>query len=319
MLLMATACAADLSFGSTIASDEASHTAYADGWQTGDNGGTGFGPWNLTYSGVLTGLFHNPQFIARTPLSGNSLGTPAFGLTTSDVEFDTSEAVRALNAPIGIGQTLSVDLDGSLLESGGRPFTKGNTFQLIGSDGQERFSLYTSSRFNGDNWATHRDVNTGVSAGSAFRVEFTLATANTYDLAILPIGGGNPLFSLTGAALTGTTNVGIGRLRFSTYGAGSSANGTKELFFRRLLVSSDALSGDYNEDGTVDAADYVVWREHDRSQAGYSVWRNNFGRTASATSLSDATVPEPTSWILLLGAALGSRIGRRIAGQRLGL
>lgn len=27
--------------------DDAADPAYADGWQTGDNGGTGFGPWTL--------------------------------------------------------------------------------------------------------------------------------------------------------------------------------------------------------------------------------------------------------------------------------
>lgn len=312
--LLAIACASDLALGETIVFDDASHTAYADGWQTGDNGGTGFGAWSLAYSGVSSGLFHNPQFITRLPLSGNLLGTPAFGLTTSDRDSysDTSEARRNFNAPIGIGDTLSVDLDGSALESGGRPYTSGNTFQLFGSDGQERFGLYTSSRFNDNNWATNRGVNTGVASGSAFRVEFTLVSADTYNLAILPVGGGNPIFSRTGAALTGTANTDIMRLRFSTYGTGSSANGTKELFFGRLIVSSNTIGGDYNADGAVEAADYVVWRELDRSQDGYNDWRANFGRTTGAGSLSDVAVPEPANWMLLtIAAALGSWAARR--------
>ena len=41
-------------------------------------------------------------------------------------------------------------------------------------------------------------------------------------------------------------------------------------------------TGDYNRDGTVDAADYVVWRSGlgtTYTQADYDVWRANFGQT----------------------------------------
>jgi hypothetical protein len=315
--LAVTACASDLACGNTTAFDDASHTAYDNGWQTGDNGGTGFTPWSLSYSGVLTGLSHNPQFIARSPLSGNLLGTPAFGLTTSDRDTfsDTCEAVRTFNAPLAIGQTLSIDLDGSDLGTGGQPFSRGNTFQLIGSNGQERFSLYTSNRFNDNNWATHRDENTGVAAGNAFRVEFTLATANSYNLALLPIGGGNPLFTQTGAALNGALNTGITQLRISAYGTGSTANGAKELFFRMLMLSSDALSGDYNEDGRVDAADYAVWRKTGAVQSGYDLWRAHFGEPATSSAIASSatsTVPEPAALITLIFGLCGvTRIRRQ--------
>jgi uncharacterized membrane protein len=38
--------------------------------------------------------------------------------------------------------------------------------------------------------------------------------------------------------------------------------------------------GDYNNDGAVDAADYVVWRKNDGTQAGFDLWRTRFGATA---------------------------------------
>jgi hypothetical protein len=72
--------------------------------------------------------------------------------------------------------------------------------------------------------------------------------------------------------------------------------------FVRLVVV-EQLPGDYNFNGVVDAADYVVWRKNNGSQAGYDAWRTNFGRTAgngagtSARSLT--SVPEP-GWIALL-------------------
>jgi hypothetical protein len=76
------------------------------------------------------------------------------------------------------------------------------------------------------------------------------------------------------------------------------------------------LMGDYNGNGAVDAADYVVWRKTDGSnQAGYNTWRTNFGRTAgSGSSLANsASVPEPVTWslvgmALLVAACRGRRM-----------
>jgi hypothetical protein len=58
--------------------------------------------------------------------------------------------------------------------------------------------------------------------------------------------------------------------------------------------------GDFNGDGIVDGADYVVWRKHDRTPAGYDQWRANFGRTLESPLNFQTTVPEPASLTLLL-------------------
>ncbi len=71
-----------------------------------------------------------------------------------------------------------------------------------------------------------------------------------------------------------------------------------------LRATSLTLSGDYNHDGHVDAADYTVWRDGgapESSQAGYDLWVANYG--ASLPSLSTA-IPEPTSIGLLLAAGI---------------
>jgi hypothetical protein len=81
-------------------------------------------------------------------------------------------------------------------------------------------------------------------------------------------------------------------------------------WIRLTTSSSTLLSGDYNSDGTVDAADYVVWRNASGqagagltadgngdgtvNQADYDVWRASFGQTAAAKSItSTVSVPEP--------------------------
>jgi hypothetical protein len=73
-----------------------------------------------------------------------------------------------------------------------------------------------------------------------------------------------------------------------------------------MSTEPPGIVGDFNDDGTVDAADYVVWRKHngsttvlpnDRSSglvspADYDDWRANFGISSSGGSLAQA-VPEP--------------------------
>lgn len=67
----------------------------------------------------------------------------------------------------------------------------------------------------------------------------------------------------------------------------------------------ELVPGDYNLDGSVDIADYTVWRDNVSglfTPADYNVWVNNFG-TVFGGGLSVA-VPEPTSVVLATLAAL---------------
>lgn len=71
------------------------------------------------------------------------------------------------------------------------------------------------------------------------------------------------------------------------------------------------MPGDFNNDGTVDTADYTVWRDGlgtTYSAADYQLWRDNYGvTTANAASLN---TPEPTTLTLAALACL-SRLRRR--------
>jgi hypothetical protein len=61
------------------------------------------------------------------------------------------------------------------------------------------------------------------------------------------------------------------------------------------------LTGDFNNDGSVDAADYIVWRKNDGSQTGFDLWRANFGNTigsGAAIHFGQSGVPEPASWFI---------------------
>jgi hypothetical protein len=91
-----------------------------------------------------------------------------------------------------------------------------------------------------------------------------------------------------------------------------------------LVTPPTGLPGDFNDDGVVDAADYVFWRKHlgtnntlnengDETGASAGVvddadlnlWRANFGDTPGSGSGSGGAtaVPEPVSTMLLIVAA----------------
>jgi phospholipase/lecithinase/hemolysin len=64
-------------------------------------------------------------------------------------------------------------------------------------------------------------------------------------------------------------------------------------------------AGDFNNDGNVDAADYVVWRDGlgtTYTQNDFNDWRANFGRAPSAGW--SAGVPEPSTLVLTVLALL---------------
>ncbi len=93
------------------------------------------------------------------------------------------------------------------------------------------------------------------------------------------------------------------------------------------------LVGDYNRDGAVDAADYVVWRKfvgtssipnRDHYNTGligetdYETWRKNVGRTlelgsgATDSASANTTVPEPATTSLAIAACSAAGFRHRI-------
>jgi hypothetical protein len=85
------------------------------------------------------------------------------------------------------------------------------------------------------------------------------------------------------------------------------------------FLSAGGVPGDYNEDGIVGAADYVVWRNNlgsgtslpndDTAGVGlddYTRWSTNFGAVGpgGGASIVSASAPEPVS-LTLLGFGLG--------------
>jgi hypothetical protein len=82
-----------------------------------------------------------------------------------------------------------------------------------------------------------------------------------------------------------------------------------------LSIGDPLLPGDYNQNGVVDAGDYVVWRKRNGPQVEYDAWRTNFGRQTGSGSSMGAAVPEQHSLLLLLVAAPFYLARRRHFGE----
>ena len=80
------------------------------------------------------------------------------------------------------------------------------------------------------------------------------------------------------------------------------------------------VPGDYNDDGTVDAADYVVWRKYENTNTElpndpvggtvdidqFNTWRGNFGMSEGGGAGNwTAAVPEPGAALLAVFAMCG--------------
>jgi hypothetical protein len=80
---------------------------------------------------------------------------------------------------------------------------------------------------------------------------------------------------------------------------------------------SSRLVGDYNRDGQVDGANYVLWRRGQRDSVSaftgadgngdgvvnsddYAIWRANFGNSQIANGAAAVAVPEARSIVLFL-------------------
>jgi len=111
--------------------------------------------------------------------------------------------------------------------------------------------------------------------------------------------------------------------------AGWIANTGGQICFWSYTVTgilSDGVAGDYDGNGTVDAADYTVWRDTLGSQldlradgngngfvdpGDYKFWKVRFGNTVRETL--SVTVPEPIALVMLFSAGL---VGLGCARQR---
>lgn len=160
----------------TNAADNGGNAPYNDGWQAGDNGGFGFGPWVFLNSS--TNSSQNGQF--RATSSAVNIGTPAWGLYANSG--NVADARRALPGPFAVGQTLFVKMDNGFLNTGA-----GTGVALFNAQSNMLWEFF----FNGG------DQNYSISGGTTdigwtpggLEIELTLVGPTSWIARITPLGG----------------------------------------------------------------------------------------------------------------------------------
>ena len=135
-----------------------------------------------------------------------------------------------------------------------------------------------SANFHQDDPTTETDTTTG-------NLDYPHTAAGAYTLSASPYGtldqaGNNWEWNQTliGAGLRGRRggawNSDSTMLAASHQGSLFATFQIDSLGFRVASIpEADSLAGDFNDDGAVDAADYVVWRKTGGSQDEYNEWR----------------------------------------------
>jgi len=170
LILAAASLAAAGAFGALPASDNASDSAYSDGWDTSDNGGFGFGAWTINFS-------DGGKYIGAT-----GQGDPSFGLFAFNSDPNTSFAAADRSftgGPLVAGDTFSLDLGHTGYQNAG-----GVSGINLLSGSTVVFTL--KSVFGGTDWLLNDgsgDFSAGVADANnqSFHFSFTYNGGNNYS------------------------------------------------------------------------------------------------------------------------------------------
>jgi hypothetical protein len=319
-----------------VAFDIATDPVYADGWQDGDNGGSGFSPWNFdgTYvtppneqqrmdDGLKAGGAGSSQY--------NDLGRAwsLFNPVFSGNERDLAQAGRGF-PDLQVGQTIRTLIDNPTETLFFRGYTVrfntggGNT--TYNGEPKARLSVGTFEYGTNGQWYAADGVEDSgaptlfvTDTDQGLQIDVTLTGADTYELVMTPSDTTVAPYMKSGTLADSGP---IDWIEFEFYNSLHEPGFDTDFFIRSIEIIGAApagVAGDYNDDGTVNAADYVVWRNGGPlmnevadpgtiSTADYDAWRARFGNSSGsgvAASLSTAAVPEPNTFVYLVGAMLG--------------
>jgi hypothetical protein len=255
----ATMFSSAMTYAATIAFDTATDPSYDDGWQAGDNGGFGFGPWN--FDNGYTAADEETMDIFSHP---NDLGRAwtVFKPTPEDL----GRAGRAIPGGLQAGDTLHIVIDNPTE----RQFFKGYTVKLTNGSANmcysgdncttpdyDPFSITKRMRIgtfeygtNGqwyveDNGpsASHGTTLFDVDTNHGMRIDLTVTGADTYQLKMTPLNNPGIAYSRTGTF----SNVGGGPItwvefeHYNTqsdyYPAPSIVGGDTDLYISNVWIT----------------------------------------------------------------------------------
>jgi len=191
-----------------VAEDDASIGAYNSGWNSGSNGGTGFGAWVLQQATLENSESYAGFFVANT--SSNSIpaklitGDKAFGMFANGHGFENASAFRPFDKALVVGDSFSFLMATGPIEakSGNddpRPGAIGVTVRSgqasTSSDDFKSGARFEFGHYEGEaNYRIHdgeAETDSGIPVSeSGVTITMTPVTGDTYDLEVTTLHDG---------------------------------------------------------------------------------------------------------------------------------
>jgi autotransporter-associated beta strand protein len=248
-------------------------------------------------AGKLT--FDSPFSYTISPGSGGSL---ILANAPSDAELTSTQGNHTISAGVLLGGTLNAHINtstftisgvvsgpGGLVKTGAGTLALTNANAYTGSTSVQGGTLRTNGRYFFD------AADLSLFSGAALQLNFT----------------GNP------DVIHSFFINGVEQYQGTWGPLGSAADFTTSLLTGtgRLQVTSGPIAGDFDDNGIIDTADYVLWRKNfgaPYTESDYNAWRRSFDSASAGGSFGNpdpfssepsANVPEPASGsIFLIGA-----------------
>ena len=204
-----------------VGQDDASQEDYKPGWSSGENGGNGFGKWNLQTKTGGGGRSHAGFYLANT--GDNSEDGKAFGVEAIGTSFEVAAAFRAFDQPLRAGQAFSLLLEhGTFVRKfdadSPDPASCGVTLLPdaagTSTDEYDKGARFTFGYFPAEGAYVVRDGDGKKKLDVPFTdaglaVTVSLLTADTYNLEVTVLSS-RKTYHLDGRKLAGTPGVAVG-------------------------------------------------------------------------------------------------------------
>jgi hypothetical protein len=256
-------------------------------------------------SGDVGGVAGSHQFQVPVALADNTVVTVGTGSSLAfNNQIDLGGRQLTLSGTNAINHSVVDSVGGgSIVMNGGSLGTAGNT------------GIGSSLALNGTSLEIDLRGSAGGVTSDQFNVAGSASLSGNVVVDVELINGYDPSGNVP--ILTTTGGITSSNLTLSLSGSGASQfTGIGIVGKNLVLLAAASQTGDYNQDGVVDAADYTVWRDKLGTNgslpndpiggtigaAQYQQWKANFG--AGGAGAVATAVPEPTTACFLLFCTL---------------